>query len=85
MEKILNKYLKIQPITYDSFVSTDKQSYEEIGIVLNKDESIDIPIGARVWFDSFMCKKYPVQGKQDEWEWFVAYDEIVKVEYNEKI
>ena len=85
MEKILNKYLKIQPITYDSWVSTDKQSYEEIGVVLNKDESIDIPIGAKVWFDGFMAKKYPIPGQQDKFEWYVAYDEIVKVEYDEKI
>lgn len=83
MEKILNKYIKIEPIVYDSFVASQKESYEEIGIVLAKDETIDIPIGAKVFFDSYMAKKYPIIGT-DKYQWFVKEDEIVKYEY-EKI
>lgn len=81
MEKILNNYLKIEPVVYDSFMSQEKSTFEEIGIVLNKDERItDIPIGAKVWFDSFICKKYPTK-EDGKFDWFVAYSEIVKVEH----
>lgn len=85
MEKLLNKYLKIEPLTHDSFIASQRDSFEEIGVVLSKDESIvDIPIGAKVYFDSFMAKKYPIVGT-DKFQWFVHYDEIVKYEYDETI
>ncbi len=81
METLLNKYIKVELVVHDSFISSQKESYEEIGKVVAKDESItDIPIGSLVYFDSFMCKKYPKREKSDEFEWFVAYDEIVKFE-----
>lgn len=79
-EILLNNYLKIEPIKYDSFVSPEKSTYEMVGIVVNKDEKVQVPIGVRVWFDSFMAKKYPVPGKENEYEYFVSVDEVVKYE-----
>lgn len=76
---LLNKYIQIKPLEYDSFISQNKTTYEEIGVVVDVDPSItDIPIGAKVYFDSFMAKKYAVGN--DDHAWFVHYNEIVKVD-----
>ena len=80
MERLLNGYIKIDPIKYDSFVMTDKESYEAVGTVLGVPEGIDIPVGAKVWFDSWLCKKYPVVGQEGKYEWYVNVGEIVKYE-----
>lgn len=81
MEKLLNRYLKIDPIEHNSFIASQSNSYEEIGVVLAKADSItDIPIGAKVYFDSFMAKKFRVVGEDGKFQWFVHYDEIVKYE-----
>lgn len=81
-ETILNKYVKVEPIEHQTFIYSQKESYEEIGVVLAKDESItDIPVGSKVYFDSFMAKKYPVLGEEGKFQWFVHYAEIVKVEH----
>ncbi len=80
-EVLLNKYLKIEPVEAGGFVSSSNDSYEEIGKVIAKDESItDIPIGAIVYFDSFMAKKYPIQGEVGTYQWYIHYDELVKYE-----
>lgn len=82
MEKIINKYLKIEPIEYKSFIRGEKETYEEVGKVIAKDEALDIPIGSMVWFDSFMAKKYPTDDPS-KFQWFVHIDEIVKYEIPE--
>jgi len=79
-ETLINKYLKIEPVQSTDFVQSSKDSYEEIGIVIAKDEIVDIPIGARVFFDSYMVKKYPVEGEVGKWQWYVHVDEVVKYE-----
>jgi hypothetical protein len=81
-EKLLNKYLKIDPVKFDSFISSDKESYEAVGVVLAAADGVDVPIGAKVWFDSFMAKKYPVVGQDGKYEWFIHIDEVVKIEYD---
>lgn len=77
-ETLHNGYLKIAPVEHNSFIASDKTSYEEIGIVLAKDPQIEnINIGSKVKFDSFMAKKYNVEGKEGEFEWYVNFSEIV--------
>ncbi len=81
MEKLLNKYLRIEPVEHSSFIASQKDSYEEIGKVVAKDENItEIPIGAMVFFDSFMAKKYPIQGDEGKFQWFIHVDEVIKYE-----
>ncbi len=78
MEKLHNGYLKIAPVAHVSFMASSRESYEEIGTVLAKDDSItNIEIGAKVKFDSFMAKKYSVEGKDGEYEWYINYSEVV--------
>lgn len=82
-EHITGAYLKIQPVKYDSFVSPEKETYEMVGVVLGRGWRSFIPLGAKVWFDSFMAKKYPVPGKEDEYEYFIHRSEVVKYETDE--
>lgn len=77
MEILHNGYLKIKPIEYSSFIASQKTSYEEVGEVIATANTVNVPIGSLVKFDGFMAKKYPVVGKEDEYEWYIKYDEIV--------
>jgi hypothetical protein len=81
-EVLLNGFIKIRPLEYNGFVASENKTYEMVGTVIASSAD-DIPVNSRVWFDSFMAKKYPVPGKENEYEWFVHHDEIVKYEINE--
>ncbi len=82
-EVLINGYIKIEPVEQDSFMASEKTTYEEKGRVIAVDNTEGlrwIPEGAIVYFDSFMVKKYP--GKEfGKFEWFIHKDEIVKYEY----
>lgn len=83
-EVLINKYLRIEPLEHATFMVSEKASFEEIGTVVAKDEAItDIPLGALVYFDSFMAKKYPVHGDETKFQWYIHLDEVVKYEYEE--
>ncbi len=75
--KPINNHLKIDPIVHDAFVASQKGQYEEIGVVLDVAEGVPVPIGAKVYFDSWLAKKFPVLGEHDKYVWFVDYKDIV--------
>lgn len=81
-EKLLNGYLKIQPLEHKSFVASTNDSYQEVGVVLARDEDLcsNIPIGSTVFFDSFMAKKYPDPNDEGKFQWYIHFGEIVKYE-----
>ena len=87
-EVLLNDYFRIEPLKHEQFVVSDKVSYEEIGKIVNmpqyyKDNYPDF-MGGTCFFDSYIAKKYPViGGKPDEFQWFVPFSEIVKIELPE--
>lgn len=72
----VNGYVLIEPVVHDSFIVGQKDSYDEIGIVLAADGITDLKIGTKVYFDSFMAKKYPNPDKPGEFFWLVHHDEI---------
>lgn len=75
---IHNKFVKIEPISHETFFGSENPIYEEIGRVIGKDDSLkEIEIGDTVFFDSWMCKKYPIIGDEDKFHWLVPYDQIV--------
>lgn len=82
-ETLINSYLKIEPLVHTAFVSSQKDTYEEVGKVVARDEFNcgHIPLGSNVFFDSFMAKKYPVEGEIGKFQWFIHLDEIVKFEH----
>lgn len=79
--KPLNKHVKIEPVKHDTFLATDRATYEEIGRVVSCASDIEnpFPVGSLVYFDSWLAKKYPVKGT-DQHVWFVLYDDIVAYE-----
>lgn len=75
--KPLNNHLMIQPLETDSFMATQKTTYEEVGVVLEGPEDIK---GCHVYFDSWLAKKFPVTGQPDKFIWFVKYEDVVAYE-----
>jgi hypothetical protein len=78
--KPLNHHVLIQPLEQDAFIATQRTSYEEIGIVLDIAEGIGLPIGCKVYFDSWVAKKFPVKGEPGKYNWYVEYKDIVAYE-----
>ncbi len=77
----INNHVRIQPLEYSEFVSTERTSYEEIGVVLAVADGITLPVGAHVYFDGWLAKKYPVQGSEPkQYEWYVDFADIVAYE-----
>lgn len=81
MEKLYNGYVKIQPVVHKSFIVSEKESYNELGIVLAKDEdfteSARLKIGSTVRFDSWMAKKFPIEGQEGVFGWYIHFSQIV--------
>ena len=74
--------MQIEPIPHESFISTNRETFEEVGILVAKDETItDIPIGARVFFQAWMAEKYPNLDKKGSYHWVVPYSEVRMYEY----
>lgn len=89
MENLINGYLKIEPIEHTSFIASQKDTYEEMGKVLDVGRGVGvngamIPLGAIVKFDSFMARKYPRLGEEGKFDWYVHVDEIVSYTYENK-
>lgn len=72
----INNHILIEPVAQESFVASAKETYEEIGIVLDAPEFAEFKVGDRVYFDSWLAAKYPVQGERDKFYWLVQYENI---------
>lgn len=85
MKQIIhNGYIKLETIEHKTFLQGESQIYEEIGTVIAKDKSISgLAIGDRVFFDSWMVKKYPILGEEGKFHWLIPYDQIVMSERND--
>ncbi len=77
-----NNHILIDPIPQDTFVSTMRQTYQEIGMVIKLQENMVTPfnVGDKVMFDAWLAKKYPKEGTTDEFYWLVNIDNIVAYE-----
>lgn len=79
----INGYILIEPVAHESFMASEKTTYDEIGVVVAVPtpyaSSASIKPGMKVYFDSFMAKKYPNPDKADAYYWLVHTDEICAV------
>lgn len=82
MIKPVNNHVLIEPLKHDSFVSQEKGTYEEIGVVVSCDESLTLKPGIRVYFDSWLAGKFP-DGKGG-YLWLVSWDDVKAIETDEK-
>lgn len=55
---------------------SERETYEEIGIVLDAPEWSELKIGSKVFFDSWLAAKYPKDDSKTEFYWLVPYDSI---------
>jgi hypothetical protein len=88
--KLHNSFLQIAPVEHRTLLPGQPTTYNEIGIVLAKDESttgwlwwkkpiIPIKVGEKVRFDRFLAYKFPREGS-DESDWFVKMSEVITSE-----
>ena len=82
----VNNHILIEPLKHESFIPTDKGTYEEIGVVLAVPEHNNanseyngLLIGKRVYFDSWLAGKFPT-GKGSEYFWLVSWSDIKAIE-----
>ncbi len=76
----VNGHLLIQPLKHEAFITSSKETYEEIGIVLaiyKESEGMgqpDVRVGDKVYFDAWLASKYP---KNDtEFYWLVHWSDV---------
>ena len=75
MLKPINKHIVVEPVVNNDFVSAINEKYQEIGTVISVSEGInDIPVGCKVYFDSWMTAKFPKSS--NEYYWLVKYEDI---------
>lgn len=96
MIKPINGYVLIEPLKHSTFVSGPRETFEEIGIVLdysdNNDpnlistfkESAPLKKGARVYFDAWLAGKYPSE-KPGEFYWLVSFKDIKAIDYGDTV
>ena len=81
--KPVNNHILISPLKHDSFLSSEKTTYEELGIVIEVANGIDwVKKNDKVYFDSWLAAKFPT-GKGNEYFWLVRWEDIRAVEKNE--
>lgn len=79
MIKPVNGHILITPESHNGFVATQQTSYDEIGIVLDSANEF-FKKGTRVYFDSWLAKKYPIKGEVDGFYWLVHESDVVATE-----
>lgn len=79
--KLHNSFLQIVPMEHKTLLPGESTTYNEIGIVLAKDETItSIEIGEKVRFDRFLAYKFPKEGDENNYDWFVKMSEVISSE-----
>lgn len=84
----VNGHLLIEPVVYEGFMLTDKEKYEEIGVVkaVPTDWYVSpnhvVNVGDKVYFDAWLAAKFPSDDK-DKPYWLVKWEDIRAVEYAE--
>lgn len=92
----VNGHIIIEPVEHSEFMASERSTYDEVGAIVDFDANLVILLGAnstkglivgnKVFFDSWLAKKYPKQGgKLDEFVWLVKWEDVVAIEYVEPI
>lgn len=72
----LNKHVLVKPVVYEGFIASQKETYEEKGVVLAVADGVEIvKEGDTILFDSWLACKYPavIEG---EFDWLVPSENI---------
>jgi co-chaperonin GroES (HSP10) len=82
----VNSHLLIDPVKHDSFVVSQRETFEEIGVVVAVPEEMNIPatppvsVGDKVYFDSWLAAKFP-KNEDGDFYWLVKFEDVRAVEY----
>lgn len=76
----VNDHLLIEPVKHESFMASEHDKYDEIAVVKALADGVEgIPVGAKVYFDSYMAKKYPPLKAGEPDVWLLHKDEVVGI------
>jgi len=85
----INRHIIIEPLKHQTYLPTEKGTYDEVGIVLEagqgSNDAMGHPLlrkGDKVWFDCWLGSKHPT-GKDDEYFWLIKFDDIKAVEHQD--
>lgn len=87
----VNGHLVIEPVAHETFISSQRETFEEKGLVLSIDPTFvetlgkydHFPkVGDVVFFDSWLAAKFP-KG-EDEYYWLVKYEDVRAFEHVEQ-
>lgn len=80
----INGHILIKPLTHDSFMQSQRETYEEVGTILAIDEFLTTPqplsLGDKVYFDSWLAAKFPSDDPENPY-WMVKYEDIRAIEH----
>lgn len=77
----VNSHLLIEPVKHESFVVSQREIFEEIGVVLSLPHDYPVgyethpQVGDRVYFDSWLAAKFP-KGDEGEFYWLVKWEDV---------
>ena len=91
--KPINNHVLIEPLVHDDFIASQKETYEEVGIVVAFADDIPgvsygsstvqsgpLALGVKVYFDSWTAAKYPRTDGVDGHFFLVKYEDIRAIE-----
>ncbi len=69
----------IEPVVHESFIASQKETYDEIGVVIaiydsTEESQPEFGVGDKVFFDSWLAAKYPKN--ETEYYWLVKVEDI---------
>lgn len=91
MIKPINGHLLIEPVKHETFMASEKGTYEEIGKVIELPATGcgsstsaygHISVGDSVYFDSWLAAKYPT-GNGNDFFWLVPYKDIRAIDHGD--
>jgi hypothetical protein len=79
--RLHNSFLQIAPLEHRTLLPGESTTYNEIGIVLAKPFWLfSVKVGDKVRFDRFLAYKFPREGDDNSFDWFVKMSEVISSE-----
>lgn len=79
MIKPFNDFVLVEPVVHQSFVASQKETFDEVGLVIDSNATV-LKAGMKVYFDSWTARKYPNPDNPDTFFWLVPLNEIAAYE-----
>lgn len=86
----VNNHILIEPIKHEEFIATQRETYEEIGVVISVSKGINwigdpqvaplVSVGDKVYFDAWLAAKFPSDDPEKPY-WLVKWEDVRAIEY----